>query len=797
MVETMTCMDSSWYALIGAGLSAVGLVGMGAMLSLWAWYHITQSLSKRSSWSELYPSKPDLGQSGSTSVTEENICRVDVDNYGLITDELCPATVTAGVGTLRQVAISSLHDLLLGLATLRPQGCERDNLTAPSSTHTEDTDRDVGPHTLENVSMPRPNTERRVSLLNRHLPVCETLEGEYVPTSDIPAYMVTSGTETVNSLIAPMMSAGVAKPALSAAWSHPSRTDSNSAHVYTTTSADTDAFRAYVNHQVQVIFPKDSMRRETFLSIAEEILFASTAQLVLDAVFRAFRVTLGVLRHWELEHTLVGAFPREAQGEITYQVQFVLNTVTFTWDKHKYGSDLIQTMSQIAQHLREHERQPTCSEYLAFQLAYCKLSEGHRLDLSDHMPIGSPGFRPHMQTYMSFTDPGEGHVLGTTRYMSWMHGVVINVGTRSEEHPADKRPSLFDLSKVRLHTGSAAPTSTSVGTMVHSEYGGFDEQFWQTVHVVSSEATAAFHRGAAEYKVTMDGLSTSQVVRYMRALTSHVSREHLSQHLSAAWTLNQIVFDDYEREKPKHLVSNKDIATRILEITSLGGFDVVCLTAGCGDSDSKDMLEFEEALTFNHQAHMLGLATHVSGIKFHEIRQAVFAGVDIVGIAGEKALCFMDSEMEGIQRILQSRDEAAKSVRGRGAYLLVRLDTMQFEGTISQQQNILREQLFQALKSNNKAEIENLLNELHIVCCEATGSRPFVEGAAGRLCRASAPLLQQCAESPTEWRVFIARLRLLLHAKDYLNLAEEYKSEPWLTYRQKYTDQLKQWQCRS
>lgn len=237
------------------------------------------------------------------------------------------------MGTLRQVAVASLHDLLQDLATLRPPGDAQEPSTSPSPTHTEDDRRDASPTTPENVTIPvpHPNTERRMSLLTRHLPVCETLEGESVPVSDIPTYMATttsSSTEMLNHTIAPMMSTSAAEPTSFAALSPPPCTDDHSAYIHavsTTTPADADTFRTYVNHQVEAIFPQDSTRRETYKSIVEEILFASTAQLVTDAVFRAFRVTLGVLRQWELEHTLVGVLPREPPGEITHQVRELLS----------------------------------------------------------------------------------------------------------------------------------------------------------------------------------------------------------------------------------------------------------------------------------------------------------------------------------------------------------------------------------------------------------------------------------------------------------------------------------------
>ena len=40
--------------------------------------------------------------------------------------------------------------------------------------------------------------------------------------------------------------------------------------------------------------------------------------------------------------------------------------------------------------------------------------------------LGTVGFRSHSQTYVSLTDPGEGHIFGTTRRSRWMAGAIVH-----------------------------------------------------------------------------------------------------------------------------------------------------------------------------------------------------------------------------------------------------------------------------------------------------------------------------------------------------------------------------------
>jgi hypothetical protein len=86
-------------------------------------------------------------------------------------------------------------------------------------------------------------------------------------------------------------------------------------------------------------------------------------------------------------------------------------------------------------------------------------------------------------------------------------------------------PSILDFARTRLHTGSAAPNTYFVGRAL-KDSGEFEYDFIKVVNTTSSAATAAFQLGAAECKVAMDGLRSSQMLAYMRALAGHALRGH-------------------------------------------------------------------------------------------------------------------------------------------------------------------------------------------------------------------------------------------------------------------------------
>ncbi|XP_050405070.2 uncharacterized protein LOC126820928 [Patella vulgata] len=576
-----------------------------------------------------------------------------------------------------------------------------------------------------------------------------------------------------------------------------------------TTASDNEAVQRQLRKRLQFIFKDDSTNIETFSSIGDDILTGSTVRQLLDATFRICRVGRGIIREWKVENEIfVGTMPVEATGYINFTVEDNVNKIKLTWDDHKFSEDFLNTISMMLQALRDERRQPTPVEYLAIHLAYHCMASGKQVTLEGHRSLGSPGFRPHTQTYMSLTDPGDGHVLGTTRFNEWMLGAIVHVehlerpGNLSREHIESYRvPSLYDFSRVRLHVGSAAPNTYFVGRRM-KDSGSFDEDFLKLVHMTSATASAAFYQGAAECKVAMEGLTTSQAVRYMRALRAQVHRDRFSQFLSAAWNINQVVVDDFEDENPTQLTDKMDIAIRAIEITCLGGFEKITWDGASDTYPSKcimDQLTFQEALFLVHEAHSNGLLTYFSaGFKLPQIKQAVLTGVDGIGIGGAQVLRFMDYQTgmhgpymeENIPGILEERDMASQTIRGRGVYLLSRLNTMYFEGSISSTENGMRCKLFNALLQQDEVSIDCVLGKLgSIMSIPCEYSFPLF-GSAKRIALSKNPLLKEVAESSYEWALFVSRLKVLISKCEENGIQEEYNGEPWRTFRKKYRDNV-------
>ncbi len=141
-------------------------------------------------------------------------------------------------------------------------------------------------------------------------------------------------------------------------------------------------------------------------------------------------------------------------------------------------------------------------------------------------------------------------------------------------------PSIFEFARVRLHTGNSAPNTYFVGRRVKdSAAGDFALDFIKVVNLTSAACSAAFQLGAAETKVAMDGLTASEAVSYMRALSGHVLRSR-KQVLSCAWNLNSPLVDDLAAPDDaegnfKVIKENLEIGKRGIELAVMGGFDKV------------------------------------------------------------------------------------------------------------------------------------------------------------------------------------------------------------------------------
>lgn len=578
----------------------------------------------------------------------------------------------------------------------------------------------------------------------------------------------------------------------------------------TRVAVDMKSAKNLVTQRLKRIFTDKDDKREKFGNICTKILETDRVKEMIEQLELIGDLAEVVVKEWQVENEdFVGVIPSYSGENILFEasVDTETNRIHLHWNTEKLPLDFLPSICGLSQILRNESRQPSPIEYLAFQLAYYNISHGSQGNHSTARCLGSPGFRQYTQTYMSLTDPGDGHVFGTTRFNDWMKGAIVHVEhlERPRHLPREKIesyriPSIFDFARVRLHVGPCAPTTYFVGRCV-KDSGDFKEDFLKLVNITAASATAAFYQGAAECKISMEGLSTSQAVQYMLALRGQVQKKK-KQVLSAAWNLNQVIVDDYEQETPKTLFQRMEIATRAIEITVRGGFDKITWDGASDTYPSKCImyqLTFEEALTIVHEAHLRGLITYFSaGFKFNEIKHAVFAGVDGIGIGGAQVLRFMDGETgmhgpymeENIPKIMKNRDEAAHSFRGKGVKLLARLDTMFYEGSISEEQNCLQNELFLALRSTNKEKIENLLEKLSdVMKMKEEMNEPLISRAQ-RLIEAKSPLLKNYFDTEKLWEDFMRMLKTLVPAKDFESLSEEYDSDPWLNARKKY----RQWQ---
>ncbi|WP_375771619.1 hypothetical protein NR798_12210 [Archangium gephyra] len=382
----------------------------------------------------------------------------------------------------------------------------------------------------------------------------------------------------------------------------------------------------------------------------------------------------------------------------------------------------LEEVSLLLEDLRRERRKPTRREKLAIHMAHEALANGARLQLP-YKPLPIPGFG-ETQTHMSVTDPGEGHLAGTTTREDWLRGVLVHVehlerGHQDRESVESYRiPRILNVAKVRLHVAGRAPVTSFIGRPMFDS-GKFHLDLWKTVQTMSGTCTAMFQMGVAECKVAMDRMTASQIVEFMRGLRSNILRDARKQLLSAAFNLNTPLVDD-RNGRSRIVVDRKEIGLLGIELVKEGGFDKVTWDGAADTYPSLPVMEqltHAEALELVHRAHERGLRTYFSaGFRFPHIPLAVYTGVDGVGIGGAQILRYMDSQTgyhgpfqpENISRILAIRDEAARSPLGRAAALLARLDWLHFQRRLDDRQEAFRAELYEAL---SRQQVESILQD--------------------------------------------------------------------------------------
>ncbi|QYO68361.1 hypothetical protein [Leptolyngbya sp. 7M] len=122
---------------------------------------------------------------------------------------------------------------------------------------------------------------------------------------------------------------------------------------------------------------------------------------------------------------------------------------------HIGNTILLRSVAALLETLRHNQQKPSYTEFLAIRVAYQLLEEGKRL-VYPYCPWGNSGFRS-VQTYMSITDPGEGHLFGTTKTLERMKGVVVHIEHLERGNYQDRNqmepyriPSIKTIAKVRV-----------------------------------------------------------------------------------------------------------------------------------------------------------------------------------------------------------------------------------------------------------------------------------------------------------------------------------------------------------
>ena len=131
----------------------------------------------------------------------------------------------------------------------------------------------------------------------------------------------------------------------------------------------------------------------------------------------------------------------------------------------------VASVMQMCRDYRRDRRALAVGDRLALEKAYRLLDEGVRMP-RNYQWIRTDAQRP-TQTYLSFADPGDGHLAVTCQDPDLLEGLIIHVEyidrdnvDRRELVEAYRLPAVRNASRVRLHVGNASPCTVFIGRPV-------------------------------------------------------------------------------------------------------------------------------------------------------------------------------------------------------------------------------------------------------------------------------------------------------------------------------------------
>ncbi len=458
-----------------------------------------------------------------------------------------------------------------------------------------------------------------------------------------------------------------------------------------------------------------------------------------------------------------------SDAQLTLNIQ---NAVDTEIDAFRFVAGVMQMCS--------HYRMQRCSTFapsdeLALQMSYGLLARGVHLPRCFE-PLRKSSRRKH-QTYLSFADPGEGHIKVTVRDSSLLDGTIVHIEwidrdavDNKELVEAYRLSSPVRAAQVRLHVGAETPCTAFIGRPVFEakqvgqgvDAGAFEISLLKAAHTVAGTCSAMFAQGIVDCKIAMDNMKASEAVTFMRGVAGNVIRDAPVQFLSAAFNVNTPIVDDRAGPGPltKKVSDPFEIARLGIELVKQGRFDKIAWDGASNKQPSEPILgqlSRPDLLRLVHKGHECNLETYISaGMVSSHMRDAVYIGVGGVGI-GTSLHHLADTETKRIgeidpQRVrdaLKIRNEAEAEVGGQAAAKLAQLDWRWAEGSLPRSIDDLRQELFNALLRFNEqkeaatrkgaTEDQHSEKELSSIL-DRVGQLQIHEEEAARIARASIPV---------------------------------------------------------
>lgn len=376
----------------------------------------------------------------------------------------------------------------------------------------------------------------------------------------------------------------------------------------------------------------------------------------------------------------------------------------------------------LIRYLQNHGLRPTAVEHIAIYFATHCFQEEKNVNHTPGWQL--PGTGAH-QTIMSVTDPGLGHIYGTCLDQKNLDGIIIHVehlerGVRIPRKSVEpyRIPDPQILKRIMFMSGGYIPVSTYVGRPIFE--GGFSESLLKTVRTLASACSFFFSLGVAECKVAVENMTAQESIIFLRMMNKSTVKKSHSQIISAAFCINEPIMNDNDGHN-EWITDPLAIGLLAINIVTQSGLRKVTWDGTADHYPSKCIVEqlgFKSAARLVHEAHQVGLLTYFSaGFRFDNIEDAVYSGVDGIGIGGAQILRYMDSNngnhgpfiARNIQKILALRNIAEHHIAGKSAQKLAYLDTLFSKGQCIHDCDEFRNLLFEKVLDRNDTELNVML----------------------------------------------------------------------------------------